>query len=72
LRSEPFALKIQRLADGQAAITVTGPAGINFIIQASIDFKNWDDLSTATAPSVYVDAAATQYSARFYRIVMAR
>jgi hypothetical protein len=51
-------------------IQLSGPAGSNFVIQASSDLKNWTSISTNSAPTgsvSYLDASAKGRSVRFYR-----
>jgi hypothetical protein len=51
-------------------IQLSGPAGSNYVIQASTDLKNWIPLSTNSAPTggiSYTDAAANNLSFRYYR-----
>jgi hypothetical protein len=51
-------------------IQISGPAGSNFVIQASSDLKNWVSISTNPAPlgSVsYLDVSAKTNQIRFYR-----
>jgi hypothetical protein len=54
-------------------IQLAGPAGSNYIIQASSDLKNWISISTNAAPTgsvSYTDAAATNLSFRYYRAII--
>lgn len=51
-------------------IQLSGPAGSNYVIQASTDLKNWTSISTNTAPAgtvSYTDTAATNLPFRYYR-----
>ena len=51
-------------------IQLSGPAGFDFVIQASSDLKNWVSVSTNPAPAgsvTYLDASATTNAVRFYR-----
>lgn len=51
-------------------IQLSGPAGSNFVIQASSDLKNWVSISTNPAPSgsvSYLDVSAETNAVRFYR-----
>jgi Concanavalin A-like lectin/glucanases superfamily len=60
-----------RRANGafQARFEVQG--GIDYTIQGSVDLQHWSDLLTLkfpkTGPVVFIDTAATNYPARFYR-----
>lgn len=60
------------LADGSVRFALNGIAGWTYSIQASTNFADWMPLATfvatnSTAP--LVDAAATNYTRRFYRAV---
>jgi len=49
---------------------LSGPAGSNYVIQASTDLKNWTSISTNAAPTgsiTYTDTDVTNYPWRFYR-----
>lgn len=51
-------------------LQLSGPAGSNFVIQASTDLKTWIPLSTNAAPTgsvSYTDTAATNLAFRYYR-----
>ncbi len=54
-------------------IQLSGPAGSNFVIQASTNLKNWTPISTNPAPTgsvSYTDASAKVLSGRFYRALI--
>ena len=54
-------------------ILLSGPAGSNYIIQASADLKNWTSISTNAAPAgtvTYTDTAAINLPCRYYRATM--
>ena len=56
-------------ADG-FQIQLSGPAGSNFVIQASSDLRTWASISTNPAPAgsaSYLDVAAKTNRIRFYR-----
>ena len=56
-------------ADG-FQIQLAGPAGSNFVIQASSDLTHWVSISTNPAPAgsvSYLDASAKTNTVRFYR-----
>jgi hypothetical protein len=56
-------------ADG-FQIQLSGPAGSNFVIQASSDLKTWVSISTNPAPTgsvSYLDTSAKTNTVRFYR-----
>ena len=53
-------------------IQLSGPAGSNYVIQASADLKNWTPISTNAAPTgsiSYTDVAAKNLPFRYYRAV---
>jgi hypothetical protein len=55
---------------GGFALHLSGPAGSNYVIQASTDLINWVPISTNAAPTgtvTYTDAAATTLAFRYYR-----
>jgi Immunoglobulin I-set domain len=55
---------------GGFKLQLSGPAGSNYVIQASTDLKNWIPISTNAAPTgsvSYTDSAATNLSFRYYR-----
>lgn len=58
------------LSAGGFQIQLAGPAGSNFVIQASSDLKNWVSISTNPAPAgsvTYLDTSAKANTVRFYR-----
>ncbi len=51
-------------------LQLSGPAGSNYVIQASADLRNWVPISTNAAPTgslSYTDAAAVNLPFRYYR-----
>lgn len=51
-------------------IQLSGPAGSNYVIEASTDLKNWAPIATNAAPTgavSYIDTEASKYPSRFYR-----
>jgi hypothetical protein len=58
-------------ANGKLQLMVSSAAGpTNFIIQASVDLKNWVPIYTNSGPfGIYTDPDAGSYSHRFYRTV---
>lgn len=55
---------------GGFKLQLSGPAGSNYVIQASTDLKNWIPISTNAAPTgsvAYTDTAATNLAFRYYR-----
>ena len=57
------------LAGGNFSFTVSGSPGQAYNVQSSSNLQDWVSLATNTAPSVFVDPAAAQFSQRFYRLV---
>ena len=52
-------------------LQLSGPAGSNYVIQASADLKNWTSIATNAAPTgsvSYTDTAATNLPVRYYRV----
>jgi len=56
-------------AGGSFSFTVSGSPGQAYVVQASSNLQDWVSLATNTAPFVFGDPAATQFSQRFYRTV---
>ncbi|MEO6035314.1 MAG: chitobiase/beta-hexosaminidase C-terminal domain-containing protein [Verrucomicrobiota bacterium] len=62
----------KRTSNGQFQIDISGPAGQQFMIQASTDLSNWTTLSTNTIGSStfsFVDSTPASTGMRFYRAV---
>jgi Immunoglobulin domain len=58
------------MTDSGFKIQLSGPAGSNYVIQASTDLKNWVPISTNLAPTgtvSYTDATAKNQPYRYYR-----
>jgi hypothetical protein len=61
------------LPNGRTRLSVSGPRGIPFTVQASADFETWEDvfsLSFQTRPITIQDADAAEKGIRFYRILV--
>jgi len=71
LRGEAFSLQTKTTADGKMELTVTGPPGVTYILQASSDHVNWVNIQTGTAPSTFIDSMQTLTGSRFYQIKLA-
>ena len=57
--------------DGSMAITLLGSTNQTYVLQASLDMQNWTSISTNAASTntfTVTDSAATNFSARFYRL----
>jgi len=65
-------MQIQGVVDGQITLTVTGPAGHTYDIEATEDFVTWTVIGTATLDDSgsleFTDTDAPNYSQRFYRM----
>ena len=64
---------VKRLADGRVELTAMEVApGRTHLVQASSDFTNWTSISTNQVASntfTVIDEAATNFNARFYRLL---
>ena len=68
-------VQIRRAPGGQVILTVTGPAGQGYNVQATQDFTAWTVIGTATAKAfaaagaevAFTDPNAASYPRRFYR-----
>ena len=54
-------------AKGLFALTVSGTAGYNYVVQVSSDLMNWTSVLTNKAPFMFVDTNANRFQQRFYR-----
>ncbi|MEI6193824.1 MAG: fibronectin type III domain-containing protein [Verrucomicrobiota bacterium] len=65
-------LQIQSVSDGQFLLTVTGPAGHTYDIEATEDFTTWTVIGMATLDASgsldFTDTDAPNHSQRFYRL----
>jgi len=65
-------LQIQSVADGMFMLTVTGPAGHTYDIEASEDLTTWTVIGTATLDASgslnFTDTDSPNYLQRFYRL----
>jgi hypothetical protein len=71
LRSAPIVLGTTSI-NGIQQVTVTGPPGVNYIIEATSDLTHWFALQTNTLPMTCVDPVAAQSGLRFYRTIQAQ
>jgi hypothetical protein len=61
----------QRLSNGSFEFAFYGAVGSNYTLQASSSLTNWTSLfsfACTNSPTVVLDASATNYSRRFYRV----
>lgn len=65
---------IQSMADGSKTVSFQAFPGSTFQVQASTDLVNWATIATVVADGVggidYVDAQASNYSSRYYRLTV--
>ena len=50
---------------------LSGPAGSNYVLQASTNLLNWDPISTSAIPvsgTINVTNSITNYNRRFYKV----
>ncbi|HTL57025.1 MAG TPA: aryl-sulfate sulfotransferase [Candidatus Limnocylindrales bacterium] len=69
----PFvnAQSLARLSDGSFSFAFTAPGATEATVQATMDFKGWQDLQTlplTNGSAVFVDNTATNLPLRFYRV----
>jgi len=57
------------LSGNQFQFTITGVPGFNYTVEASTNLVDWAPLFTNTSPFTFVEVAATNYPARYYRSV---
>jgi hypothetical protein len=60
-------------SNGQFQFTVTGVPGSNAIVQGSTNLQTWLPLATnplSQGSFTFTDKLATNYSARFYRVLL--
>ncbi len=50
--------------------SIGGTAGLAYVILASTNLVSWVAIATNNAPLIFTDAAASQYSQRFYKAVL--
>jgi hypothetical protein len=68
---QPPILTIVPMGNGQMSILYSGSSGQTCQIQASVDLIQWDTIATNVATAgtnQFIDAIASQYSNRFYRV----
>jgi hypothetical protein len=56
--------------NGQFTFDVSGVPGCSYIVQASTNLVDWENVQTNTAPCTFTDTDASQYSQRYYRAVL--
>jgi hypothetical protein len=63
----------QRLSDGTFEFAFYGAVGSNYTLQASTSLTDWTSLfsfACTNSPTVVLDTSATNFSRRFYRVVL--
>lgn len=61
------------LTNGVPLVRLTGPPGYNYLLQASTNLMDWTSaalMANTNGTVVFIDAAVTNYSRRFYRAVL--
>jgi hypothetical protein len=71
LRSQAFNLVSSKLPAGKFSVSGPGVPGCNFVIQASTDLINWQNMQTNPSPCLFIDDFAWQHPSRFYRAALA-
>jgi hypothetical protein len=70
--SPPLLLTPRTTAGGTFTFTVSGPAGLSYVIEVSTDLQEWAPLasgaSIATQQADFTDAAISKSGSRFYRV----
>jgi hypothetical protein len=52
---------------GQFSFTVSGSAGLPYVVEASTNLVDWIPVATNAAPFVFTDTNSASYNQRFYR-----
>jgi hypothetical protein len=57
----------------QLSLTLTGPAGVNCIVQAgtSVSSRSWTSLVTNLVPFTFIETNTGLFNQRFYRALIA-
>jgi len=69
--TNPPAISEATFADGTFVLQVAGDVGPNYVIQGSTNLVNWESVYTtnpAVMPFNWIDATATNFPARFFRV----
>ena len=69
----PVILSSPQITVGKTNFTflLSGPAGSNYVVQASTNLLNWDPISTSAIPvsgTINLTNAITNYNRRFYKV----
>jgi len=54
-------------SSGQFSFQIPGVVGLQYVVEATTDFKNWTPVETNTAPFTYTETNAASYNQRYYR-----
>ena len=69
--TNPPAISQATYSDGAFALQVSGDVGPNYVIQGSTNLTDWESLHTtnpAVMPFSWIDSAASNFPARFFRV----
>jgi hypothetical protein len=70
---EPHILSIAPSSNGQMSFVYYGTTGKSYQIQASTDLIQWDNVATNTTTeeiNLFIDTNASQYTSRYYRVML--
>jgi hypothetical protein len=56
--------------NGQFGLNISGVTNCQYVVQASTNLVDWVPVQTNTAPFTFMDANASQFSQRFYRVCL--
>jgi hypothetical protein len=69
---EPLRFAAQSFSNGTLQLTLLGNPGSSYVLEASTNLRNWTPIVTNTAVTNvldFVDPNASNYPARFYRVL---
>jgi hypothetical protein len=69
----PPQLSAALMSGGAFQFQITGPANLNYTVQASTNLVTWTNLFTtnpAALPFIWSDIVQTNFPRRFYRVVI--
>jgi hypothetical protein len=70
LAAGPATLGVPTLVDGnQFQLTVTGTAGLSYVVEASTELRTWFPMQTNVSPFQFLDSNAVACPRRFFRAV---
>jgi hypothetical protein len=62
---------MQRNENGQPVFRFLGEAGKTYLLESSIDLRNWTPVTTLTTPDgtiIHTDLDAQEQTSRYYRV----